>query len=333
MTQLSAFDLATDKSAVVFQDKPLVHLSPWLARSYVAASAAGKRFVVLTPGASRITHPLAGLLSTPGCQWLVTTEDGGFFDGFTGQLHTWDADGFSAAGVDAVADDFLLTSTIPSGYVEVRAETIHPASTATRIGVFTEKIFRQLTHAAPVGWGLHEPASEPWNPDRLTMFCFDRAPKPTQLVVVGQPRRHTDAPSIATVRVERTAIGVHESVQFLTGTADPLDREDLDSFGAMMHQAHARTAVLGHGLGYQELGRPARFTGATVPGCAVFGPEALRTEGADQALNAAGPRARLVGISPARSLVITYASEPVEGEPHPLEAYGMLAAKLAGQRP
>lgn len=329
MSGLSAFDLVTDQSAVVFQDKPLIHLSPWLARSYVAAVAAGKRFVVLTPGEARLTYPLADLLSTPDCQWLATTADGGFYDGFTGRLHTWDPSGFQPVSADAIADDFLLTSMSPDGYVEVRAETIHPASTATRIGLFAEKIFTQLTGAAPNGWGLHEPVSEPWNTDLLTSFCFDRAPKPTQLVMMGQPRRHTGSPSLATLRVTRTDTGVHESVQFLTGTADPLERDELDSFGASMHQAHARTAVLGQGLGYQDLGRPARFTGSTVPGCAVFGPEALRSTGAEQALAAAGPRARLVGISPARSLVVTYPTEPVAGQPHPLEAYGMLAARLA----
>lgn len=326
----SAFDFTTEQTAVVFQDKPVVHLSPWLARSYTAAVEAGKRFIVLTPGESRLTLPLAGLLSEPGCQWLATTTEAGFFDGYTGASFTWDADGFIPVPGGQVADDFLLTPRAPAGYVEVLAETLHPASAGARVGVFTEKIFRQLTGAAPTGWGLHEPVSETWQTDALSAFCYGRAPRTTALVVVGNPRRHTVPPSIATLRVERTAKGVHESVRFLAETVDPLEREELDSFGAAMHQAYARTAVLGHGIGYEMLGRPARFTGSTVPGCAVFGPEALNSVGPQDAVDAAGPRGRLVGVPPAQSLVVTYAYEPVRGEPHPLEAYAALTARLAG---
>jgi hypothetical protein len=327
-THASAFDFTTGQTAVVFQDKPVVYLSPWLARSYMAAVAERKRFVVLTPSGSRLTHPLAHLLSTAGSQWLATTSDGRFFDGFTGRIIAW-ADGEFRAG-EEVAEDFLLTPAVPRGHVHVHAETLHPASLGTRVGVLAERVFQELTGAAPEGWGLHEPVSEGWDVEALTAHCFDRSPRTSHIVVLGRPRRRTTPVSIAMMRVERSSAGVHETVEFLAESEDPLSGGELDAFGSAMHHARVRTALLGHGLGYTELGRPARFTGMSVPGCAVFGPEAVRTLGAQKALDAAGPGARLVGVAPAQSLLVAYPHQPVAGQPHPLEAYGALAAKLAG---
>lgn len=322
----SIFDFATDSTAVLFQDKSVVYRSSWVSLSRAAALEAGKKFVLLTPSGAALTLPLNTMLAQPGCQWLATMDDGRFFDGATGRVFTWDGEDF--VSTDQLADDFLLTPPAPRGMVHVRAETVHPASLTARIGELTERVFRELTGSAPAGWGVHEPASEPWDIAALSAHCLSVAPRPSSLVVVGQPRPGTDAPAIATLSVDRLAAGVHEALEVLTEAVDPLDPSALDSFGAAMHQAHARTALLGHALGYSHLARPARFTGTSVPGCAVFGPSALSAFGAPEALAAAGPRARLVGVAPAQSLCVRYEQEHVPGSPHPLEEYLQLAQRL-----
>ncbi|EMY32298.1 hypothetical protein D477_020908, partial [Arthrobacter crystallopoietes BAB-32] len=291
MSHASAFDFRSAATGVVFQDKPLATLSPWLAKSRAAAGQDGLQFTLVTPSSTAVSLPLGAMLAEPGCQWLATTAEGTFFDGFTGRVHQWDGAAFQP--LDEIGEDFLLTPALPSGLVHVRAETMHPASHSTRIGGFTAQLFTELTGAAPTGWGVAEPVSEPWDEAAVTAHCFERAPETAFLVVVGHPRVGTAAPVIAVVTVERSFHGVHESVELLVESPEPLDAGQLDSFSARMHRNHARTAVLGHALAFSSLARPARFTGVSVPACAVFGPEALQDYGADAALAAAGPRARL----------------------------------------
>jgi hypothetical protein len=328
MSYDSAFDFRSAGTGVVFQDKPLATLSPWLAKSRAAAAADAMQFVLITPSSTAVSLPLGFMLSEPGCQWLATTADGTFFDGFTGRVHQWDGTAFQP--LDEIGEDFLLTPALPGGLIHVRAETVHPASHSTRIGGFTEQLFIELTGAPPTGWGVAEPVSEPWDETAVTAHCFDLAPETAFLVVVGHARVGTAAPAIAVITVERSAVGVHESVELLVESPEPLDAAALDSFGARMHRVHARTAVLGHAIAFNSLARPARFTGVSVPACAVFGPEALRDFGATAALAAAGPRARLIGVAPAQSLAVQYQQEP-DGGRHPLEEWAALCARLAGE--
>lgn len=323
------FDFASGSTAVLFQDKETAYRSSWTARACAVAAESGREFALLTPGDAALTLPLADLLSQPGRRWLATQPDGTFFDGFTGRVVEWDGETFR--GVDRLAEEFLQSPARPDGMMHVRAETVHPASLGARIGVLAERAFREVTGSAPAGWGVHEPATEPWDPAAVTAFCFDRAPSDASLVVVGAPRPGTDAASVGVLTVRRTASGVHESLELLAEAVDPLDAAQLDSFGAAMHAARARTALLGHALGFRRLARPARFTGVSVPGCAVFGPETLKACGAPEALGEAGARSRLLGVAPHQSLLVRYPQEPVPGEPHPLEDYARLVRVLSGR--
>lgn len=329
----SAYDFLTPSTAMVFCDQPVVGLSPWLTRAYAGAVEAGRRFVVLTPSSSSITLPLSALLDGQSAAWMATGADGGFFDAATGRVQSWDGDGLRPGG--AVADDFLSAERLQSAYLHVRASVFHPASHSTRAGSFTARVFEAVTGSAPVGWGLYEPVSEPWDEAAFSDFCHRRSPRSTQLVVLGASPGVPGSPgqaagSVAVVTVERTRSGVLESLELLAEAAAPLDDAGLDAFLAAMHAARARSAVLAYGLGYTSLARPARFTGTAVPGCALFGPEALAGTPAQAALTLAGPRAGLLGTAPAQSLGVRYAPEPVAGEAHPLEAYARLALELGG---
>lgn len=328
------FDYASSGLCAVLQDKPIVALTSWIARSYTAAAASGRQFAVLTPSSATVTFPLAVLLGETGCRWIATSPTNALYDGFTGQALEWSADGVAPREEAEVESYFLLAEPRPSGYVHVRAETVHQASFAARIGTFTEAVFEALTGAEPVGWGLHEPVSEAWDATAVSSFTFTRSPRSTRLVVVGAPRSGTSSPvpTIGLVTVERTATAVIESVELLMDDDDPLSPTELAGIADAMHRARARTALVGHGVGYTGLTRPARFTGSTVPAVAVFGSEALVATGASWAVALAagsGGDARLLGASPAQSLAVLYPQEEIAGRPHPLEAYASLAGQLA----
>lgn len=329
------FDYAGPGLCAVLQDKPVVALTSWIARSYAAAVDSGRQFAVLTPSTATITLPLAVLLGEPGCRWIATSPTNDLYDGFTGRTLEWAAKGVAPKAEESVEPHFLLTEPEAAGYAHVRAEIVHQASYGARVGVFTQSVVESLTGSAPLGWGLHEPVSEPWDATAVSDFSLDRSPRSTRLVVVGAPGSGSSrgVPTIGVLTVERTASAVIESVELLLDTDEPLTGADLGEIASAMHGAHARSALIGHGVGYSGLARPARFTGSTVPACAVFGPEALVATAPPDAVawaTESGGHARLLGTAPAQSLVVTYPSHQLPGRPHPLEAYASLSARLAG---
>lgn len=330
------FDLVIGSSAVLFQDRPVAALTPWVLRAHTAAADAGLDFVLLTPGSTRITLPLAELLGNGGGEWLVTGPGGSLYNGMTGREYDWSD--VSLTPGDTLADDFLAVEPGQAGYVHVRATTLNPASHRTRAGSFTEQIFTAVTGLPPRGWGVCEPVSEPWDVEAASAFCYARSPETTRLEVVGHALEQTGsspapAGSVGVMTVERTSRGVLETIELLASTRDPIGPELLERFAEEAYRARARTAVLGQGVGYRDLNRPARFTGLVVPRCALFGPEALAGVGPQRALAAAGDGARLTGPAALQSLVVEYAAEPLAGGTHPVEAYADLAAALAAAAP
>ncbi len=328
------FDYASDRLCAVLQDKPVVALTSWIAQCYAAAITSERNFAVITPSSAAVTLPLAVLLSETGCQWVATSPTNALYDGFTGRSLHWTVGGITPRGEAEVDSSFLLAEPRPRGYVHVRAETVHQASFAAPIGTFTQVLFESLTGHAPVGWGLHEPVSERWDTAAVSSFAFARSPRSTRLIVVGAPDAGSSVPvpAIALMTIERTASAVVESVELLLDREDPLDPADLGDVTRALHSARARTALVGHGVGYSGLTRPARFTGSTVPAAAVFGSETISATGSSRALALAresGGDARLLGVAPAHSLAVLYPQEQELGGPHPLEAYAALARSLA----
>ncbi|MEH0110225.1 DUF6177 family protein [Tersicoccus sp. MR15.9] len=323
---MSLFDFATADTAVLFQDKPVVHRSAWLDLAAARAAEEGRFLAVITPPDSALTLPANDLLSQPGRRWLVTRHDGRFHDGYTGRLYDWDGEVFSM--VDELADEFLVADAEPDAALHLRAELLHPAAHGTRVGELAQTLFMLLTGQEPTGWGTHEPASEPWDVSALTDHCFRIAPHRSRLVVVGAPQPGSQVAAVGVLEVVRTATGVSESLELLVETAEPLDDLALDYVARALTRHAVRTGLVGHALGLPSLNRPARFTGASVPALAVFGPDALRSSGPDAARRLAGDRAELVGPSAARSLVVAYGQDP-DGV-HPLEQHAQLVQRLAG---
>ncbi|GGC97042.1 hypothetical protein GCM10011512_25050 [Tersicoccus solisilvae] len=323
---MSLFDFTTADTAVLFQDKPVVHRSAWVDLAAARAAEEGRFLALITPPDSALTLPANDLLSQPGRRWLVTRHDGRFHDGYTGRVHGWDGDAFTT--VDELAEEFLVADARPDGALHLRADVMHPAAHGTRVGDLAETLLTLLTGQPPTGWGTHEPASEPWDVSALTDHCFRISPHRSRLVVVGAPQPGSQVAAVGVLDVQRTATGVSETFELLVEADDPLDDAALGYVGRALTRHAVRSALVGHALGLPALNRPARFTGASVPGLAVFGPDAVRSAGPEAARKLAGDRAELVGPSAAPSLVVAYDQQP-EGV-HPLEQHARLVQRLAG---
>ncbi|GAB3564343.1 DUF6177 family protein [Spelaeicoccus albus] len=312
---------------VVRQAKPTVYLSEQLAREFTGAVESGRQVVVLTEPDCALTLPAGARLAAVEGSWVVDNGSE-YYDGYSGQTLKWDGASFTSR--DDVSDAFTDNVNAARGALHVQAEVLHPASAQTRIGDFTAAVFRAATGSDPEGWGVIEPASEPWHVPAVTELARSRAPSPTTLAVVGSSAG--DGTAVAVLTVARSKAGVHESVELLAEVSDPLDHAQRDDFAAAVHAARARTAVAGHHMGLRGTARSPHFSGITVPAVAVFGPESLADTGADHALELAGDTGRLIGTKPVRSLVVRYADEPVVGRDHPLKEYANLVDALAGGR-
>ena len=325
------FDFESTTTAILFNESPLIHLSPEITTAYTTARDARQVFVLMTPTGSHLTPPLHHLLLREECMWMVGSADGTTYNAFTGQPYRWTGSVFEA--LDGVAEDFKHPGDEnDGGIIEIRAELFHPARDNTVIGELPETLFSLITGSIPLGWGLHEPVSEPWHQRSLTNHAFHRAPMTSQYVVVGRPRPGTSESTLAVLTVERSSRGVHESIILWAASPDPADAELVEEFGFAMHRLAVRSAVLAHAVLMPQLAVPSRFHGVSVPSIAVFGPEALSFRGPERAVADTAGAGHLIGVPPVQSLVVNYIQQPTVGRDHPLEEHGNLLARLAPPR-
>jgi hypothetical protein len=251
-------DRATPQALIVEQDRTVVPLSAWVADAAVEATATGRVLQVLTPGYSRLTYPLEVLLRDVAGQWVVREGRERFRDGITGFRLRWsglrfvtDLDAAPPAGTEPQPG---------SGDLEVQISTLHPAGASVELGASTETAIRALTGRAPAGWGIAEPVTQPWSPRELTAQCRERAPAPTQLVVVG-------AGVIGQLRVARVDTGVLERIQLSGPPAAVVGQDAIEELVAAVAGTARSMIVVAHtpvpprrlrsACWVQEPGRPA----------------------------------------------------------------------------
>lgn len=220
-----AADRATPEALVVEQDRGVVPLSTWLSDAAVAATATGRALQVLTPAYSRLTYPLELMLRDGGGQWVVRERVGGdgperFRDGIAGFRLRWSGARF-VTDLDAPPPD-VSAAQPGSGDLEVQISTPHPADSALELGASTETVVRILTGGAPSGWGVAEPVTQPWSPREVTAHCRERAPSPTQLVVIGPGM-------VGQLHVERVDTGVLERLRFSGPVAGTVGQEVIET--------------------------------------------------------------------------------------------------------
>lgn len=282
-------DAVTDEVAVVVQDRPVVPLTAWLVDAASACARAQQGLQVLTRADARITPALRTTLSGPRCRWVVREpDDTGFFDGLSGVPLAWDGSSFAIAPEAAEAGPSpTFARPVPDlgSHLLLDVKLLHGAALDLVLGDAVETLARVLCGGEPAGWGIAEPAVNPWERAEITDLCQRRSPRSTWLMFTGSGERRF----IGGVLVSRVTSGVKEEITFvvghLPGEQPRLDRlEELAAgfadAGLLLSMSVQRTP------GRTDLTYPARWCGAPVPVGLAVGAEGVREIGLDHALAA-----------------------------------------------
>ncbi|MQA13421.1 MAG: hypothetical protein GEV09_04380 [Pseudonocardiaceae bacterium] len=218
-----AADRATAETLVVEQDRNVVPLSTWVADAAATAAASDRVLQVLTQAHTRITYPLELLLAEAGAHWVVREGPERFRDGLSGFSLRWSGARF-VTDLDAPPPEPVAPAP-GSGDLEVQISTLHPASSSLELGSSTGAAIRALTGAEPAGWGVAEPVTQPWSPREVTAHCRQRAPSPTQVVVVGHG-------VLGQLRVDRVESGVLETIRLSGPAASSVAQDAVDTLVA-----------------------------------------------------------------------------------------------------
>jgi hypothetical protein len=226
LTDHPAVDRATAAAWCVERSRPVVGLDPLL--TDVLETAAGRQVALVTPPSTRITVPLEAALARRPHRWVVRGAP--FTDGLTGAPVRWDGAAFADAGP--------APAPVPAGdggALRIDVTALHPADALTDVGGLAEEAAAVLLGGRPTGWGVAEPATQPWARHAATRFCRDRAPRSSTLVVVAGLR----AVGLLTVRL--TGAGVHERLRLAVGADGAPDRALLDGLAAGLVDRGARS--------------------------------------------------------------------------------------------
>jgi hypothetical protein len=169
----------------------------------------------------------------------------------------------------------------------VQISTLHPAGESVELGASTETAVRALTGRAPAGWGIAEPATQPWSPRELTAQCRERAPDPTQLVVVG-------AGVIGQVHVERVGTGVLERVRLSGPPAAAVGQGAVEELVAAL-AGTARSVIVAAQPGRWEGLRSNQPTPPALPYGILLGHSVVAERGIAHARAAPAAQVRLLG--------------------------------------
>jgi hypothetical protein len=282
-----AVDVVTEHAAVVLVDRPVVALTSWLAEIMRTAVASRRSLQIVTPPGVRLTTAARATLARIPNRWVVQDPECGYYDGLSGAVLRWRDGAFSPAfaedGTAAVAAAFTRPADeAPGRQLIVALRTVHRADERLLLGGGLEAAWKALTGTAPVGWGTAEPVNLPWSPRQLTDLARERAPEPSQLIVVGTPER----PAMATVRVTRTTKGVEEDVVLTVGYAageePPLDR--IEPLADTLVREHGlRTMLTSVRVARADLTTAPRLEGPPLPAAFTLGPDDVHTIGLDHA--------------------------------------------------
>jgi hypothetical protein len=305
----------------------LVHLSAGRADLLVTARSAGARAVLVTDARSRVTEPLLALLRETGAGWVVREADGRVSDALSGRVLERVDGGTSgrAAAPDELSPRFL--SPTPDPWVRARFVVArrHRADVGAQLGGDLEELALRFTGAAPVGWGLHEPAGLRWDRSDLTTFARRAMPTATRVVAVGGP----DLPLAASVVTHRTTKGVEEITEGLVALgpagSPEADRavDDLPSALAALAAGMPLIGVAFADVGSRDLSRRPVAAGPVTPAALLVGAPGVRQLGIDPSDAADRFAAVPVGRPRLPGLVFPFTSLP------PSERWSGLRAVLS----
>lgn len=295
-TQHPAVSVATEKNAVLVQDRPVVPLSSWVVDAMAEFGRKGLGLQLVTASTSVITHALRWFLSRRGATWVVRTPDARYYDGFNGLPLSWEKDvGFVPdPEVDAEAGPYQAFRTSPDEdlgtQLHVDLQIDHPIAPGLELGGGAEMLAERLAGARPALWGVSEPLTREWSPADITTMARNRAPGQTVLVFSGQPGGEEGTrPFAGTMRVSRTPLGVREHLLFTVGYR-PDEEPELDALKALVRELAVgdglRSMTVHRAYGRGDLTYPPRWAGVSVPVGLAVGPEGVLAAGRDKALAA-----------------------------------------------
>ncbi|MET7280903.1 DUF6177 family protein [Kribbella sp. NPDC005582] len=334
-------DLITDKVAVVMQDRPVVGMSAWLSDALASAKQEGRDVQLVTPKTSRITWPVRSmLLNGLYSKWVVTTDDGEYFDGLNGVRLKWNGELFLARtpqqpGQEQTSDlhpDFVVEE-VPVGHLQMTVRVRHAPVASLIVGGVAERLFKATTGGGPAGWATSEPVTQPWSPEALTDYCRGRAPQPTWLVLSGQPGPEFK-PAVGTLETRRTQSGLDETVTL--SVAQPgLELPDVAFVGELIDEIADNyeliSAFVMGALGAPDGTYQPRFVGMASPIGIGAGNEALATSSVTEMLNVEGVRGAMA-IGPAHTPALWY---PIGNghDPKDWQTYANVMKKLIPAEP
>lgn len=325
--------LVTDKVGVQLDQSAVVAHTTWFARALQNCLELDRQLVLLTPSTSRLTVGLTRVMETSGAQWVVADAGNTHYNGFTGERLQWD--GVEFAPTYELGQGYLdLVEPTQPGVLFV-AEVVHPARTSTQLGHLVETLCLRTTGRTPLGWGVLEPVSEPWDPAALTAQVRDDSmPRIATVHVAG--RRGLDAFTAVTT-VERTRAGVVEHVvaqcPFEQSSAGGWTMAERLEFGEAMHEAGVRFATAYAINRHHGLFRGPHFTPDGVPMAALLGPEVLVGRGVEATLARMGVVARPVDRGRWQSVGLAWPEHSATGAPDPVVQYhGLVDWLAAGPR-
>jgi Family of unknown function (DUF6177) len=272
-----AADRVTAEALVVEQNRSVVPLSTWVADAAAVAAGAGRLLQILTPADGVITYPLELLLRDGGGQW-ITRAGSRFRDGFTAAPMAW-------SGTRFVPVDGPVPEPAPdlgAGGLEVQVTCLHAATGELELGVTTAAVMAALTGTGPAGWGVAEPATQPWSGRELTAACRERAPVPTALAVVaGRGERR----AAGRLHVSRVDHGVLEEARISGPGVRAVGAAAVERLADVLGGIVRSMIVAMHPTRVGGL-RPARPSPPAVPYGLLVGASVVAQRGADHARRA-----------------------------------------------
>ncbi|MEU4191501.1 DUF6177 family protein [Kribbella sp. NPDC026611] len=298
-------DLITEKVAVVMQDRPVIGMSSWLVDALTSAKMEARDIQLVTPKTSRLTWPVRSMLFNGAfSKWVVTADDGEYYDGLNGVRLKWDGDLFIARSTakpgEQTSDlhpDYVIQKE-PFGHLQLTVRVRHKPVASLMLGKLAELLFTRTTGGGPAGWSTSEPVTQPWSPDALTEYCRDRAPDPTWLVVSGPPGAEFK-PALGTLEARRTRSGLDETVTLAVvqpGLEFPSAHAIGDLIDEVADNYELISAMVMGAYGAADATYEPRFLGMQCPIGIGAGNEAMRGSSVEQMLKVEGiPHALAIG--------------------------------------
>lgn len=307
-------DLITEKVAVVMQDRPVIGMSAWLSDALTSAKMASRDVQLVTPKHSRLTWPVrSALFKGAYSKWVVTGDDGEYFDGLNGVRLKWNGELFIARSTvkrgepsSDLHPDYVVQEDL-FGQLQFTVRVRHKPVDSLVLGRVAERLFTATAGSGPAGWSTSEPVTQPWSAEALTEYCRDRAPSPTWLILAGQPGAEF-RPAVGTLDIRRVESGVDETLT-LAVSQPGMDFPNVNKVGEWIDEIAddfelVSAMVVGSNGEADGTYRP-RFVGMGCPIGMAAGNEAVKANGVEKLVSLEGSN-RAMAIGPAHTPAIWY---------------------------